>query len=64
MTKKALLWVWQLPQNLLGLLVILATGAERISYDDGFVGRYSGYVARRFNGSWSAVSLGGVKRNL
>ena len=27
--KKVLLWLWQLPQNLLGLLVILFTGARK-----------------------------------
>lgn len=27
--KKVLLWLWQLPQNLLGLLVILFTGAHK-----------------------------------
>lgn len=26
--KKVLLWLWQLPQNILGLLVILVTGAH------------------------------------
>lgn len=33
--KKVLLWLWQLPQNILGLLVILFTGARYndISYD-------------------------------
>ena len=33
--KKVLLWLWQLPQNILGLLVILFTGAKYndISYD-------------------------------
>ena len=31
--KKVLLWLWQLPQNLLGLLVILFTGAKRTSYE-------------------------------
>ena len=28
--KKVLLWLWQLPQNILGLLVILFTGAGKI----------------------------------
>lgn len=27
--KKVLLWLWQLPQNILGLLVILVTGAKK-----------------------------------
>ncbi|MBR6136075.1 MAG: hypothetical protein IKQ22_06290 [Clostridia bacterium] len=34
--KKVLLWLWQLPQNILGLLVILVTNAKYndISYDE------------------------------
>lgn len=27
--KKVLLWLWQLPQNILGLLVVLFTGAKK-----------------------------------
>ena len=37
--KNILLYLWQLPQNLLGLLVILFTGAEKkedIYYTDGY----------------------------
>lgn len=30
---KVLLYIWQLPQNLLGLLVILFTGAKKTSYE-------------------------------
>ena len=30
--KKVLLWLWQLPQNILGLLVILVTGARFSEY--------------------------------
>ncbi|MBR6135044.1 MAG: hypothetical protein IKQ22_00965 [Clostridia bacterium] len=30
--KKILLWLWQLPQNILGLLVILFTGAHRTAF--------------------------------
>lgn len=30
--KKVLLWLWQLPQNILGLLVILVTGAHRTAF--------------------------------
>lgn len=55
--KKALLFLWQFPQNLLGLAVIAVTGAKKIEYKES-VRDYSGYVARRLNKSWSAVSLG------
>lgn len=35
--KKVLLWLWQLPQNILGLLVILFTGAHKTAYKDEWV---------------------------
>ncbi len=55
--KAVLLYLWQLPQHLLALLVILATDARRIkhSHRDGIA---TIFKARRLNSSWSAVSLG------
>ena len=47
--KKVLLWLWQLPQNLLGLLVILVTGAHRTAFK-------GEWVASKW--SWFGVSLG------
>ena len=35
--KKVLLWLWQLPQNTIGLLVILFTGAHKTAYKDEWV---------------------------
>ena len=47
--KTVLLWLWQLPQNILGLLVILFTGAHKIAGT-------SEWVAS--NRSYFGVSLG------
>lgn len=52
-----LLFIWQLPQNLLGLVVKLITGAELYEREiDGY--HYRFYVSTRLNESWSGVSLG------
>lgn len=54
--KALILWVWQLPQNLLGLLLIIITGADKCSvYTHGQWSNY--YVARRFRSGWG-VCLG------
>lgn len=51
--KGMLLYLWQIPQHIAARAVILWTGAKRSDvYSD------TGYVARRFCGRWTAVSLG------
>lgn len=47
--KTVLLWLWQLPQNILGLLVILFTGAHKIAGTNEWVA---------FRRSYFGVSLG------
>lgn len=59
--KKLLLFLWQLPQNIIGLILVAITGAEKITVSYSFGLSFSGYVARRFNKAWSAVSLGYFK---
>lgn len=54
--KTVLLWLWQFPQNLIGLLLVLITGARKDAiYTHGQWSNY--YVARRFAGGWG-VCLG------
>lgn len=55
--KSVLLYIWQLPQNLIGLLVIAVTKAERklrvMPERNVFY-----YLSSRCNSKWSGVSLG------
>jgi hypothetical protein len=54
--KSVLLWLWQLPQNLIGLLLVLITGARKYAvYTQGQWSNY--YVVRRFASGWG-VCLG------
>ena len=54
--KVVLLWIWQLPQNLIGLFLVLITGARKDAiYTHGQWSNY--YVAKRFEGKWG-VCLG------
>ncbi len=54
---RVLLWIWQLFQNILGLTLVAITNAVAMSRTiDGETVVY--YVARRFNHTWSGVSLG------
>lgn len=54
--KVVLLWIWQLPQNLIGLFLVLITGARKDAvYTHKQWSNY--YVARRFTGGWG-VCLG------
>jgi len=51
------LWIWQLLQNVIGIILIAVTKATvKGRVIDGKVVDY--YVARRFNHTWSGVSLG------
>ena len=55
--KSILKFIWQLPQNLIGLLVVLITKAEKKEKEfSGVTVRY--YLAQRLNKKWSGVSLG------
>ena len=54
---RVLLWIWQLLQNVIGVILIVITNATaRSRVIDGETIIY--YVARRFNHTWSGVSLG------
>lgn len=54
---RVLLWIWQLLQNVIGLIFIAVTKATvRSRVIDGETTIY--YVARRLNHTWSGVSLG------
>lgn len=52
-----LLMLWTLPQSLLGLLVIFVTGAKPDKKWIDYIG-YDYFVSKRFNNTWSGVSLG------
>lgn len=52
-----LLWLWQIPQNIIGFLLVLATKAVKKTVKiEGM--EYIIWVAQRLNGNWSGVSLG------
>lgn len=54
---KVFLWIWQLLQNVIGIILIAVTKATvKGRVINGKVVDY--YVARRFNHTWSGVSLG------
>lgn len=54
---KFLIWIWTFPQSLIGFILTKVTKATvKGRIVDGKVIDY--YVARRFNKSWSGVSLG------
>lgn len=52
---KTLLWIWQLPQNLLGRFIVAICDARKTTYM--FIGSHDIYIANRFRGGWG-VSLG------
>lgn len=54
---RILLFIWQLPQEIIGCLMLLITGCDMKSKRINGV-EYFYYVAKRFNNSWSGVSLG------
>ena len=55
--KEIVLFLWQLPQNVIGCITLLVTGCNMKSkVIDGK--EYYYFVATRFNNSWSGVSLG------
>ena len=56
--KDCVLMIWTLPQSLLGLALVVITGAKSCKKLIDGVG-YDYYVSKRFNNSWSGVSLGG-----
>lgn len=54
---KVFLWIWQLFQNVIGIILIKVTKATvKGRVIDGKIIDY--YVSRRFNKTWSGVSLG------
>lgn len=54
---KVVLWIWQFLQNVIGIILIKVTKATiKGRVVDGKVIDY--YVSRRFNKTWSSVSLG------
>ena len=55
--KNWLLMLWTLPQSVLGIIVVLFTGAKPCKKWINNVG-YDYFVSKRFNNSWSSVSLG------
>ena len=52
-----LLYIHQLPQNIIGLILVLITKASSVEYSAGKES-VKCYRACRFNKSWSGVSLG------
>lgn len=55
--KKFLIYLWQLPQNLIGLIVVLITKSVKKEVDISGVS-ITYYLANRFNKKWAGVSLG------
>ena len=55
--KTWLLMIWTLPQSVLGIIVMLFTGAKPRKKWINNIG-YDYYVSKRLNNSWSGVSLG------
>lgn len=54
---KVFLWIWQLLQNVIGIILIAATKATvKGRVIDGKIIDY--YVSRRFNKTWFGVTLG------
>ena len=53
----ALIWIWQLPQNLIGFILIKVTKATvKGRFIDKKIKDY--YIAQKHNYSWAGVSLG------
>ena len=54
---KVILWIWQIIQNIIGLVLIIVTSAERKNKTVDSV-EYTFWVSKRFNSNWAGVSLG------